>query len=119
MDSKVDSTDVNEKMDAGNDNEPKFHNLLTTASKSPLTLDKSMADQTGMFTEKYVMNCSYLERHTFFSCLTESLAEATTRSGQISTEDTELSSADISVNVFQNKTIGKWLYEYVWMDISS
>ncbi|XP_036957793.1 uncharacterized protein si:dkey-245f22.3 [Acanthopagrus latus] len=82
MDSKVDSTDVNEKMDAGNDNEPKFHNLLTTASKSPLTLEKSMADQT------------------------ESLAEATTRSGQISTEDTELSSADISVNVFQNKTIG-------------
>ncbi|XP_030275542.1 uncharacterized protein LOC115583168 [Sparus aurata] len=79
MDTKVNSTDVNEKMDAGIDNKPKFHNSLTTAPKSPLVPDESMADQT------------------------ESLAEATT---QISTEDTELSSADISVNVFQNKTIG-------------
>lgn len=103
MDAKVNSTDVNEKMDAGIDNKPKFHNSLTTAPESPLVPDESMADQTGTFTENYVMNCIYSERRTFFSCLLESLAEATT---QISTEDTELSSADISVNVFQNKTIG-------------
>lgn len=103
MDTKVNSTDVNEKMDDGIDNKPKFHNSLNNTPKSPLIPDESMADQTGMFAENYVMNCIYSERQTFFSCLSESLAEATT---QISTEDTELSSADISVNAFQNKTIG-------------
>lgn len=47
MDAKLNSTDVNEKMDDGNDNEPKSHDSLNATSKSPIV---PAAGQTGMFT---------------------------------------------------------------------
>lgn len=47
MDAKLNSTDVNEKMDDGNDNEPNSHDSLNATSKSPIV---PAAGQTGMFT---------------------------------------------------------------------
>lgn len=54
MDAKLNSRDVNEKMDGGNDEKPKFHDSLTIASELPITPDNSIAGQTGMFTENRV-----------------------------------------------------------------
>ncbi|KAG7999344.1 hypothetical protein GBF38_000507 [Nibea albiflora] len=79
MDAELNSTDVNEKMDDGNDNGPKSHDSLNAASKSPIV---PIAGQTGSLAE--VMSCSEL----------------------IFTEDTELSSTDISMSVFPNKIMG-------------
>ncbi|XP_030584649.1 myoD family inhibitor domain-containing protein 2-like [Archocentrus centrarchus] len=79
MDDKINSVGTNEKVDDRNDDKPKVHDPLPTTSKLLVTLD-STAD------------------------LTESLTEVTSFSEQISTEDTELSSVDISVNVFPHKT---------------
>ncbi|XP_044024218.1 uncharacterized protein si:dkey-245f22.3 [Siniperca chuatsi] len=80
MDAKLNSTDMNEKM-GGNDDKAKFRDSLATASKSPIIPHNSITGQTG------------------------SLTEVTSFSEHISTEDTKLSSTDISVNVFPNKTI--------------
>ncbi|XP_029288614.1 uncharacterized protein LOC115008882 [Cottoperca gobio] len=80
MEAKLDSTAMNEKKCDGSDDKPKIHDLLTIASKLPITPDNSIAGRTGM--------------------LSGSLSEVPAFSEQISSEDTESSSTDVSVNVF-------------------
>ncbi|XP_024864962.1 uncharacterized protein si:dkey-245f22.3 [Kryptolebias marmoratus] len=76
MEERPNSADVNENRDEKDDKTSKVQYSQTTASQS----NAEVADKTGSFTEL------------------NSLSE------QISTENTKLSSADISVNVFSIKT---------------
>ncbi|XP_029947705.1 uncharacterized protein LOC115388627 [Salarias fasciatus] len=79
MDDKLDSADVDEKVDDRRDNRAELHSSLPSASKSTLN---SSTGHTGSATE--------------VSCLSE----------QIFTEDTELSSSDICLHVFPQTTTG-------------
>lgn len=56
MDAKLNSTDVNKKMDDGKDDKPKLHDSQATASKSAIIPDNSIAGQTGMFTDNTMTN---------------------------------------------------------------
>ncbi|XP_056249620.1 uncharacterized protein si:dkey-245f22.3 [Seriola aureovittata] len=75
MDAKLSSADVNEKIDDGSGDKLQFHDSKPSDLQEPVIADSITAG---------------------------ALTEATSFSEQISTEDTELSSADISVNT--NKT---------------
>ncbi len=48
MEPKLDSTDVDEKIDDGNDNKPTLKVSLTSASASPVIPDNSITGPTGM-----------------------------------------------------------------------
>lgn len=52
MDAKLNSTDMNEKMD-GNDDKAKSHDSLASASKLAILPDSSITGQTGMCAEGY------------------------------------------------------------------
>ncbi|XP_071349323.1 uncharacterized protein [Trachinotus anak] len=71
MDAKLSSEDVNKKKDDGNDDEIQLHDSKTPELQAPVKADSIPAGD---------------------------LIEVTSFSEQISTEDTELSSADISLN---------------------
>lgn len=120
MAAKLNSADVNQKMDDGQDDKLPFHDSKTTDLKSPV---RAHSVDAGVFTEKiwlWVMDCRCLWICNFvlyknciiyifpFSCRTGFLTEVTSFSEKISTEDTELSSTDISMNA--NKTAGTLCY---------
>ncbi|CAI5688821.1 unnamed protein product [Oreochromis niloticus] len=80
MDDMLNSADTTEKAYDRNADKAAVHDPLPATSKLPVTRD-STAD------------------------LTESLTEVNSFSEQISTEDTELSSVDLSANVFPHRTV--------------
>lgn len=58
----------------------------------------------------------FRKKHTSFSHLIGSLTGVTSCLEQISTEDTELSSTQVFVNVLTNETIGNLKYEYLGLN---
>lgn len=98
MDDQPLSANANEKQDKKT-KKTKFQYSQTTTSKP----NTEVEGQTGMFVQSLWLTAGFYRKSNSLSfCLSGSLTEVSS-SEQMSTNNTDLS-ADVSVNVFSNKT---------------